>query len=52
MIQKSDIQSPRMLANVPQLAERREAHASHSCAIPSETVVKGDCKEPRSGRDP
>jgi len=38
-----------MLANVRRLLERREAHASHSCAIQSDTAVKGDCKELRGG---
>src|SRR6266849_6897032 len=48
---KRNIQRPRMLANVRRLVERREAMPLIVVPSRSETAVKGDCKEPRSGRD-
>lgn len=41
MIQKSDVQRPRMLANVRRLPERREAHASHSWGDPEAKLESG-----------
>jgi hypothetical protein len=48
MIQKSDIQRPRMVANAGRLVERREARASHSWGqFCSATAVQGEPSVPR-----
>ncbi len=53
MNSEGNIQRPRMLANVPRLLERREAHATHSCGHPeAKPQSRATVKEPRSGRAP
>jgi hypothetical protein len=52
VIRKSDLQRPRMLADIRRLLERRKAHASWLGYFRSVDAVKGDRREPRSRRAP